>query len=234
MLKVENIDVFYGDVQALWDVSLEVQDGEVVALVGANAAGKTTTIKAISGTVKSRIGRVSVDGRDITNLSPDRVVEAGVVQVPEGRRLFGTMSVLENLLLGAYSARARPRTQESLRQVFGLLPEIKAKQHEPAASLSGGQQQMVAIGRGLMARPKLLILDEMSLGLAPLLVRRMFDLVRQVAAQGTTILLVEQNVRQALAVANRAYVLENGRVVMQGPASQLAQDDHLRKAYLGM
>lgn len=234
MLSVEQIDVCYGDVQTLWGVSLAVRPGEVVALVGANAAGKSTTIKAVSGLIPARSGRITMDGKEITNLAPDQIVEMGIVHVPEGRRLFGTMSVLENLQLGAYTRRARPHMEASLQRVLELLPELHSKRHEPASSLSGGQQQMVAIGRGLMARPRLLILDEMSLGLAPLLVRRMFDLVQQVAALGSTILLVEQNVRQALAVAHRAYVLENGRVVMEGQAVDLAQDDHLRKAYLGM
>ena len=234
MLKVEQIDVFYGDVQTLWGVSLAVKPGEVVALVGANAAGKSTTIKAVSGLIPVRSGRITMDDQELTHLSPDRVVELGIVQVPEGRRLFGTMSVLENLQLGAYTKRARPHLQESLDRVFELLPELMSKKDTPASSLSGGQQQMVAIGRGLMARPRLLILDEMSLGLAPLLVRRMFDLIRQVAEQGTTILLVEQNVRQAISISDRVYVLENGRVVMDGPAAELAKDDHLRKAYLGL
>lgn len=234
MLKVDQLSVAYGDLQVLWDISLSVEPGEVVALVGANAAGKTTTIKAISGLVKALRGKISLDGQELTGRSPDQIVEAGVVQVPEGRRLFGTMTVRENLELGAFSKRARPHRQANLERVLSLLPELEKKMDEPAASLSGGQQQMVAIGRGLMAHPRLLILDEMSLGLAPLLVKRMFDLVMQVAGQGTTTLLVEQNVRQALACAHKAFVLENGRVVMQGKAADLAQDDHLRKAYLGM
>jgi len=234
MLNVENIDVFYGDLQTLWGVSLTVNPGEVVALVGANAAGKSTTIKAISGLVRVQAGSIRLDGQDITNRSPDEIVAAGIVQVPEGRRLFGTMTVRENLELGAYTPRARARMKESLGEVLALLPELESKLDSPAMALSGGQQQMVAIGRGLMARPRILILDEMSLGLAPILVNRMFGLVRAVADQGITILLVEQNVRQALAVADRAYVLENGRVVMHGPAAELAEDDHLRKAYLGM
>lgn len=232
MLRVENLEVFYGDVQALWGVSLEVGRGEVVALVGANAAGKSTTIKAISGLVRAKSGRIWLGSEELTNRPPEEIVRAGIIQVPEGRRLFGTMTVLENLQLGAYAARTE--MEQSLKQVFRLLPELVGREDQVASSLSGGQQQMVAIGRGLMARPKLLILDEMSLGLAPLLVRRMFELIKHVAAEGMTILLVEQNVRQALAIADRAYVLENGRVVMQGPAAQLAEDDHLRKAYLGM
>lgn len=232
MLKVENLEVFYGDVQALWGVSMEVSRGEVVALVGANAAGKSTAIKAISGLVKARAGCISLAGQELTNHPADEIVRAGIVQVPEGRRLFGTMTVLENLQLGAYTAREN--MEESLKLVFRLLPELAGREDQLASSLSGGQQQMVAIGRGLMARPKLLILDEMSLGLAPLLVRRMFELIKNVAAEGMTILLVEQNVRQALAISDRAYVLENGRVVMQGEAARLAEDDHLRKAYLGM
>lgn len=234
MLKVDQINAAYGDLQVLWDVSLEVDPGQVVALVGANAAGKTTTIKAISGLMKLTGGRIALDGQELSGRSPDEIVEAGVVMVPEGRRLFGTMTVRENLNIGAYSKRARPHRQANFERVLALLPELESKLEEPAASLSGGQQQMVAIGRGLMASPRILILDEMSLGLAPRLVKRMFDLVLQVARQGTTTLLVEQNVRQALACADKAYVLENGRVVMQGNAAELAQDDHLRKAYLGM
>lgn len=234
MLKVDQINAAYGDLQVLWDVSLEVDPGQVVALVGANAAGKTTTIKAISGLMKLTGGRIALDGQELSGRPPDEIVEAGVVMVPEGRRLFGTMTVRENLNIGAYSKRARPHRQANFERVLALLPELESKLEEPAASLSGGQQQMVAIGRGLMASPRILILDEMSLGLAPRLVKRMFDLVLQVARQGTTTLLVEQNVRQALACADKAYVLENGRVVMQGNAAELAQDDHLRKAYLGM
>lgn len=234
MLKLEAINAFYGDVQVLWDVSLEVPEGKVVALIGANAAGKTATLKAISGSNRIRSGRILFQGQPIHHLSPYQIVERGLVQVPEGRRLFTTLTVRENLELGAYSPGARAHLKESLEQVFDIFPELKAKAGHPAGSLSGGQQQMCAIARGLMARPRLLMIDEMSLGLAPLLVKKMFETVRRIAETGTTILLVEQNVHHTLALADWAYVLENGRVVLSGKAADLAKDEHLKRAYLGM
>lgn len=234
MLKVTNMAVSYGGIPVLKDVSLEVQKGQLVALVGANAAGKSTTIKAISGLIKKDGGRVTYKDQDITNWPPHRIVEWGIVQVPEGRRLFPDMTVLENLELGAYTPRARKKIKHSLELVFSLLPELKDKQKQLAGSLSGGQQQMCAIARGLMSCPELLMLDEMSLGLAPLIVKRLFDLITDIVKQGTTVLLVEQNVKHALAIADVAYVLENGTIVMSGKAQEMLGDPRLKKAYLGM
>lgn len=234
MLRVERIRVFYGDVQALWDVSLTVAAGEIVALVGANAAGKSTTLRAISGLVRVRSGQILLDDEPIHFLPPHRIVEKGVVHVPEGRRLFTTLTVRENLEMGAFTPRARRRVKQRLAEVLELFPELADRLGQLAGSLSGGQQQMCALARGLMAEPRLLIIDEMSLGLAPLLVRRMFEAVRRIAETGVTILLVEQNIHHALTLAHRAYVLENGRIVMEGPARELASHEHLKRAYLGI
>ena len=234
MLRVENIDVAYGDVQVLHGMSLTVEEGEIVALVGANAAGKTTTINTISGIIRPRVGSISFRGRRIDRMNPYDVVALGLVQVPEGRRLFPYMTVLENLELGAYSREARRQRMKTLEMVFGLLPVLKERQGQLAGSLSGGEQQMVAIGRGLMALPKLLMLDEPSLGLAPLMVKQILDTVKDVSARGMTVLLVEQNVQHSLRLAHRGYVLENGRIVLEGKGEELMGNPHLKKAYLGM
>jgi branched-chain amino acid transport system ATP-binding protein len=234
LLKLEAIDAFYGDLQALFEVSLDVRDKEIVALVGANAAGKSTTLRVISGLLAPRHGRALLDGADLTAIAPHERVDRGVVQVPEGRHLFPFMSVLENLLLGAHAAHARPARDETLRYVYSLFPVLKERTSQLAGSLSGGEQQMCAIGRALMAKPRLLMLDEPTLGLAPLLVRQIFDTVRTINADGVTVLLVEQNVRQALTLAHRACVLESGRVVLDGPARELLGDERLKRAYLGL
>jgi len=234
LLKLEAIDAFYGDLQALFEVSLDVRDKEIVALVGANAAGKSTTLRVISGLLAPRHGRALLDGADLTAIAPHERVDRGVVQVPEGRHLFPFMSVLENLLLGAHAAHARPARDETLRYVYSLFPVLKERTRQLAGSLSGGEQQMCAIGRALMAKPRLLMLDEPTLGLAPLLVRQIFDTVRTINADGVTVLLVEQNVRQALTLAHRACVLESGRVVLDGPARELLGDERLKRAYLGL
>ncbi len=234
MLRVENIDVAYGDVQVLHGMSLVVEEGEIVALVGANAAGKTTTINTISGIIRPRVGSISFRGRRIDRMNPYDVVAQGLVQVPEGRRLFPYMTVLENLELGAYSSGARRQRAKTLEMVFGLLPVLQERQGQLAGSLSGGEQQMLAIGRGLMALPRLLMLDEPSLGLAPLMVKQILDTVKNVNARGMTVLLVEQNVQHSLRLAHRGYVLENGRIVLEGKGEELLGTPHLRKAYLGM
>lgn len=234
MISVKELDAGYGDIQVLRGVSLEINEGEIVSLVGANAAGKSTMVKALSGIIKPWRGQVLFDGVRVDTLEPHEIVELGIVQVPEGRRLFPQMSVLENLLLGAYTPRARRDYAKTLRDIFETFPILKERQNQLAGSLSGGEQQMCAIGRGLMAKPKLLMLDEPSLGLAPILVAQVLNMVKAIREQGVTVLLVEQNVRQSLALADRGYVLENGRIVMEGPSAALLADDRLRQAYLGM
>ena len=234
MLRLEGIDAFYGDLQALYDVSLEVEQGRVFALVGANAAGKSTTLRVISGLVTPRRGRVVLDGQDLTTVPAHARVDLGVVQVPEGRRLFPFMSVTENLLLGAHTARARAERDATLKYVYTLFPVLAERRGQLAGSLSGGEQQMCAIGRALMARPRVLMLDEPTLGLAPVLVKRIFDTVRTINADGMTIMLVEQNVRQALTLAQRAAVLESGHLVLHGQGAALLADERLKRAYLGM
>jgi len=234
LLTLEGVYAFYGDLQALHGVSLEVRAGELMALVGANAAGKTTTLRVISGTLPARGGRVLFDGQDLAAMPAHLRVAQGIVQVPEGRRLFPFMTVHENLLLGAHAAQARAQQEASLDYVLRLFPVLKDRATQLAGSLSGGEQQMCAIGRALMARPRLLMLDEPTLGIAPVLVQRIFETVAAINRDGVTILLVEQNVRRALALAHRAVALENGRVALAGPARELLSDDRLKKAYLGM
>lgn len=232
LLKTRDLNAYYSDVQVLYDVSIDVREGEIVVVVGANAAGKTTLINSISGLVK-RTGSVVFDNASIDRLPPHQIASRGIVQVPEGRRLFPFMTVRENLDLGAYSKRARQGADTNRESVFALLPRVKERERQLAGSLSGGEQQMCAIGRALMAMPKLLMLDEPTLGLAPLLVTVVFDLVKEIRSRGMTILLVEQNVRQSLSIADRAYVLENGRIVMEGKGSDLLENEQLKQAYLG-
>ena len=234
MLRLEGIDAFYGDLQALFSVSVEVPEGKVVALVGANAAGKSTTIRVISGLVTPRHGRVLFGGEDLSRVAAHRRVELGIVQVPEGRRLFPFMTVTENLLLGAHTPHARAARDATLTYVHTLFPVLHDRRTQLAGSLSGGEQQMCAIGRALMARPKLLMLDEPTLGLAPVLVGKIFETVRTINADGVTVLIVEQNVRQALALADRAAVLESGKLVLEGGGRELLGDERLKRAYLGM
>jgi branched-chain amino acid transport system ATP-binding protein len=234
MLEVHDVAVAYGDVQVLWDVSLRVERGEIVTLVGANGAGKTTLLRAISRTVPVRAGTIVLEGERIERAPSARVVELGVAHVPEGRRLWPEMSVEENLILGAYPRRARASLAASLDHVFALFPRVAERRRQLAGTLSGGEQQMVAIGRGLMSRPSILVLDEPSLGLAPIVVAEMFEAVRRINAAGTTVLLVEQNVRQALEIATRGYVVETGRVVGSGTRDELLASDEIQKAYLGL
>jgi len=234
LLALEGIDAFYGDLQALHGVSFDVREGEIVALVGANAAGKTTTLRVISGTLPAGVGRVTFNGEDLARVPAHERVGRGIVQVPEGRRLFPFMTVRENLLLGAHPAAARAEQAQSLEHVLDLFPILGERTTQLAGSLSGGEQQMCAIGRALMTKPRLLMLDEPTLGIAPVLVQKIFETVATINRAGVTILLVEQNVRQALALAHRACVLENGRLVLAGPSRDLAADDRLKKAYLGL
>jgi branched-chain amino acid transport system ATP-binding protein len=232
-LAVKGVDVLYGDVQALWDVSLEVKKGTIVSLVGANGAGKSTLLKTISGLNRANKGDILFSGKSVTHLKPQEVVDVGISHVPEGRRLFASLTVLENLKLGAYPPRARAVFGESLAKAFDLFPVLKSRQNQKAGSLSGGEQQMLAIGRAMMSQPTILMLDEPSLGLSPILVKTMFDLVASLNKQGVTMLLVEQNVRQALKIANHAYVLKNGRIVMSGGGEELLADPEVQKAYIG-
>jgi branched-chain amino acid transport system ATP-binding protein len=234
MLQVSNVQAAYGKVQVLWDVSLRVQEGEIVALVGANGAGKTTLLNTISGFLPPAAGEVVFMGSKITGAPPHRVVEMGIAYVPEGGRVFPDMTVRENLDLGGYTPRAWKRRQECLEQVYHLFPRLKERQNQLARTLSGGERQMLAMARGLMACPKLCIIDEMSYGLAPKVVSEVFGLIRTLRDQGITMLLSEQNVRQALEIADRAYVLENGRVVLEGTGQELLGSDYVRKAYLGV
>jgi branched-chain amino acid transport system ATP-binding protein len=234
LLALRDVDAHYGDLQALFGVSLEAHEGEIVAVVGANAAGKSTTLNVISGLIRTTAGRVELGGERIDHAPPHRIVERGIVQIPEGRQLFPFMTVAQNLEMGAYSLAARERRHETLEEVFDLLPLLRERRNQLAVQLSGGEQQMCAIARGLMARPRLLMLDEPSLGLAPLFVQRCFDIVRRIHERGVTVLIVEQNVHHVLSLASRAYVLENGRVVMAGPGPTLLRDEGLRRAYMGM
>ena len=234
MLRLEGVDAYYDDLQALFEVSLEVEQGRVFALVGANAAGKSTTLRVISGLVTPRRGRVVLDGQDLTRVPAHQRVDRGIVQVPEGRRLFPFMTVAENLMLGAHTPRARTAHEETLRYVYRLFPVLEERRTQLAGSLSGGEQQMCAIGRALMAKPRVLMLDEPTLGLAPVLVARIFETVRTINADGMTVLLVEQNVRQALTLADRAAVLESGHLVLTGQGRDLLGDDRLKRAYLGL
>jgi branched-chain amino acid transport system ATP-binding protein len=235
MLQVTNIDVAYGDVQVLFDVSLDIQPGELVAVIGANGAGKTTLLKTISGILKPSKGAIRFCDQQISRQEPDKTVGAGVVHVPEGRLLFPDMSVRENLRLGAFLVRDKQLIAQREESVFAMFPRLKERESQMAGTLSGGEQQMLAIGRGMMAGPKLLMLDEPSLGLSPKLVQQVFDLTLQINREwGVTVLLVEQNVRRSCEICNRAFVLENGRIVLHGAGSEMLCNDHVRRAYLGL
>ena len=234
MLEVENLNVHYGLALAVSDVSLNVKDGELVSLLGANRAGKTSTLRSISGAVAGSDGRITLDGESIEKLRPDQIADRGLVHVPEGRQLFGDMTVLENLELGAYVASARRHTKERIAEALDLMPKLKERLKQRAGSLSGGEQQMVAIARGLMASPRLLLLDEPTLGLAPLYVKSVFETIQTIRETGTAILLVEQNVNLALKMADRAYIMQAGRLVMEGPASEVLQRSDLALAILGV
>lgn len=233
-LELKNIDVLYGDVQVVFGLSLKVEEGEVVSIIGSNGAGKSTLLKTISGLMTPARGEILFEGFPTHDQPPEKIVERGIVQVPEGRRLFTLMTVKDNLIVGAYNSRADRQKEKTLQEVLGLLPRLKERESQLAMTLSGGEQQMVAIGRGLMARPKLLMLDEPSLGLAPILIRNIFETVRKIADQGTTVLLVEQDVKNSLGLSDRGYVLEHGRIAMEGTAKELLQDPHIKTAYLGI
>jgi len=233
MLEVKGVSAFYGDAQALWDVSFHVNEGEIVTLIGSNGAGKSTMLKVISALLPPAKGTIKLFDTRIDRLPPHRIVELGVAHIPEGRRLWPGMSVLENLELGAYTPQARAVKDQTLEWVFELFPRLAERKNQLAGTLSGGEQQMLAIGRGLLSKPKLLMLDEPSLGLAPFLVAEVFEVIKQINKEGVTILLVEQNVHHALELAHRGYVLETGRIVLEGRSEELLQDEHVRTAYLG-
>lgn len=233
MLKVNEIDVYYGAIHALKKLSLEVEQGTIVTLIGANGAGKTTTLKTISGILRPKSGSIIYKNSDITKVAPEKIVGMGISQVPEGRRIFPTMSVLENLEMGAYLRKDKKEILKDMENVFVRFPRLRERRKQLAGTLSGGEQQMLAIGRALMARPELLLMDEPSMGLAPLLVKEIFEIIKDINSRGTTILLVEQNANMALSVADKAYVIETGEIVLQGSAEQLLKSEEVKKAYLG-
>jgi len=234
MLKLENVNMSYGDIQVLWDVSFEVTEGEILVLVGANGAGKTSTLKTISGIQKVQSGSITFNGEDLTQIPADEIIKKGIVHVPEGRRLFNEMTVEENLMMGSLHGTAKAERAKTMEECYELFPRLKERRKQLAGTLSGGEQQMLAVARGLMAKPKLLMLDEPSLGLAPVLVHDIFEIVKSVNKQGITVLLVEQNVQTTLTFCDRAYVLENGRIVLSGTGQELLNNEHVKTAYLGI
>ena len=234
MLEVENINVFYDDVQVLWDVSFKVNQGEIVALIGTNGSGKSTTLKTISGLLRPKQGKIVFNGVPIDKMEPYKLIEQGIVHVPEARRLFVEMTVEENLDMGSLKGEAKANREKTKQMVFEMFPRLLERRRQFAGTLSGGEQQMLAIGRGLMSKPKLQMFDEPSLGLSPILVRDIFNVIKRIKGEGTTVLIVEQNVKQTLAIADRAYVLENGKIVLQGTGQSLLNTEHVKTAYLGV
>jgi len=234
MLKIENLNCFYGNVQALWDVCLEVEEGEIIALLGANGAGKSTLLNALTGIVKPTSGTITYMDEDITGIKRDRIIEKGISYLPEGGRLFPDMTIRENLEMGAYLKPNWKGKKVVMEKIFELLPKLRERQKQFARTMSGGERQMLAMGRALMSEPKLILFDELSYGLAPIIVTEMFRIVQMLRDQGITVLLVEQNVHQSLEIATRAYVLENGRVALSGNSADLLENDYVKKAYLGM
>ncbi|HHV45651.1 MAG TPA: ABC transporter ATP-binding protein [Tissierellia bacterium] len=232
MLEVKNIDVYYGNIHALKDINLKVEDGEIVTLIGANGAGKTTTLKTISGLINPKNGEILFNGERISSLNASQIVKLGISHVPEGRRIFANMTVMENLEMGAFIRKDTKNIADDYDKVFSLFPRLKERRKQIAGTLSGGEQQMLAIGRALMSRPRLLLLDEPSMGLAPLVVKEIFSIIRDINESGTTILLVEQNVNMALNAANRAYIIKNGRIELEGDSKLLLNEEDIRKAYL--
>ena len=233
MLEIKDLEVYYGVIQAIKGISFEVNQGEVIALIGANGAGKTTTLHPITGLISPKKGSVVFEGKDITKVPAHKIVSMGMAHVPEGRRVFAELSVYENLKMGAYTRSDKNEIEESLANVYKRFPRLEERKNQMAGTLSGGEQQMLAMGRALMSRPKIILMDEPSMGLSPILVNEIFDIIRSVSESGTTVLLVEQNAKKALAIADRAYVLETGRITMSGNAKDLLEDDSIKKAYLG-
>ena len=233
LLKINDINVYYGAIHAIKGISLEVNEGEIVTLIGANGAGKSTTLRTISGLLKPKTGSIEFEGKNIAGVAAQNIVKAGISQVPEGRRVFAEMTVMENLELGAFIRKDKDGIAKDLKMVFERFPRLEERINQQAGTLSGGEQQMLAMGRALMSRPRLLLLDEPSMGLAPLLIREIFSIIQDINKAGTTVLLVEQNANMALSIANRAYVLETGRITLSGDAKELAASEDVRKAYLG-
>ena len=233
ILEVKDLEVYYGVIRALKSISFRVEEGETVALIGANGAGKTTTLHTISGLIPMRKGQMFFDGKDLSRIKPHALAAMGMAHVPEGRRVFADMTVLQNLKLGAFSRKQKAETEETLRMVYARFPRLEERNNQIAGTLSGGEQQMLAIGRALMSRPKLVLMDEPSMGLSPIFVNEIFDIIAGMKADGVTVLLVEQNAKKALSVADRAYVLETGEIVLSGDAKELMDNERIRKAYLG-
>lgn len=233
MLELQNLNVYYGGIHALRNINLKINEGEIVTLIGANGAGKTTTLRAISGIEKPKTGSISYNGKDLNSFSAPDIVKSGISHVPEGRRVFSTMSVMENLEIGAYTRNDKSEIKKDLENVFSLFPRLLERKSQLAGTLSGGEQQMLAIGRALMSRPKLLLLDEPSMGLAPLVVKEIFSIIKDINKKGTTVLLVEQNANMALQCANRAYIIKNGEIDIEGNAEDLLNDEKVKNAYLG-
>ena len=233
MLEIKNLEVYYGMIQAIKGISFEVNEGEVIALIGANGAGKTTILHTISGLIAPKKGSITFEGQEITKIPAHKIVENGLAQVPEGRRVFPSLSVLQNLKLGAYTRKDKKEIDDTLKMIYERFPRLEERKNQPAGTLSGGEQQMLAMGRALMSKPRIILMDEPSMGLSPIFVNEIFDIIKQVSASGTTVLLVEQNAKKALSIADRGYVLETGKIVKEGQASDLLNDEAVKKAYLG-
>lgn len=233
MLEVKDLSVYYGVIQALKGISFEVNEGEVIALIGANGAGKTTSLHAVSGLLTPKSGTITFEGKDITKTPSHKIVSLGMSHVPEGRRVFSQLSVYDNLKMGAFTRKEKKEIEDSLQNVYKRFPRLEERKNQLAGTLSGGEQQMLAMGRALMASPKIILMDEPSMGLSPIMVSEIFDIIKSISASGTTVLLVEQNAKKALSIADRGYVLETGNIILEGKASELLSDDKVRKAYLG-
>ena len=233
MLEIKDLEVYYGMIQAIKGISFEVNEGEVIALIGANGAGKTTILHTLSGLIAPKKGSITFEGQEITKIPAHKIVENGLAQVPEGRRVFPSLSVLQNLKLGAYTRKDKKEIDDTLKMIYERFPRLEERKNQPAGTLSGGEQQMLAMGRALMSKPRIILMDEPSMGLSPIFVNEIFDIIKQVSASGTTVLLVEQNAKKALSIADRGYVLETGKIVKEGKASDLLNDEAVKKAYLG-
>lgn len=232
-LEVNDLSVYYGMIQALKGISFKVEKGEIVALIGANGAGKTTTLHTLSGLISAKEGRIIYKDKDISKIPPHKLVSVGMAHIPEGRRIFSEMSVLENLKMGAYTRKDREEIEDSIEKIYKRFPRLEERKNQLAGTMSGGEQQMLAMGRALMSKPEIVLMDEPSMGLSPIFVNEIFDIIKQMRREGVTVLLVEQNAKKALSVSDRAYVLENGKIVMQGRASEIMDDESIKKAYLG-